>query len=521
MRPIPTAGSPRSKTDEAKDQEQLPQPRKEALPTGNITVANEEHAREESDMETADEDSDEEVLTEESSEKFVVLMELNEQDRHIIRCPIELNEFMQDSFFENLSITDVRTNYYRGVIAIELDNENDAQQILNLTTLNNRTVSCKRPQGNTKNVGVVGPIPCPMLREDMERKAAKYKEWIERDGKSVKTLGWIKKKVWETGVRGHKEEISQFIRIEFNHPIPDYIFLGSQRYGVEPYVEDVTQCYKCQKTGHIAKNCKSITVCSFCSKKGHRKSDNVCRTRSPRCANCEGPHPSTYRGCIAFKREKLAKTLQAKKNKTIYEARKIASRKQFPSLIQRNRQQSTGHSQTRQSVSYAQAVSPVNTPQEQSGLPLNPSAPVPRPAETGIAEPAPPSQGITETRTSATANSAAAIALSSHGEDLINDLVSKILKETLTKIFSKLGMLMLKIVQATSIDAEGKMDIMTTGMKSIINQILPEGIDNDIENMSFIDDWMESDDDTPQAKEKNSVPKWVTKKNRGRRKRRN
>ena len=80
---------------------------------------------------------------------------------------------------------------------------------------------------------------------------------------------------------------------------------------------------------------------------------------------------------------------------------------------------------------------------------------------------------------------------------------------------------MLKIVQATSIDAEGKVDIMKTGMKSIISQILPEGTDDEIENTSFLDGWMESDDDTSQAKKEKSLPRYIKKKqNRGRRKQR-
>ncbi|CAL4219673.1 unnamed protein product [Meganyctiphanes norvegica] len=488
---------------------------------------NEQNMEDIEDEDTTDEDSSDEDSDEEVRKTYVVLMELNEEDRHIIRCPIELNEFTCDNFFKNISITDVRTNYYRGVIAIEVDNENDAHKILELTTLKNIPVNCKWPQGNTQNIGVIGPIPCPTYRADMERKIAKYTEWIERDGISIKYLGWIKKKVWKRGVRGHTEETSQFIKIEFNQEIPDYIFLGSQRYEVEPYVEDVIQCYNCQKTGHIAKKCKSISVCSFCSKKGHRKSDRVCRTRRPCCANCEGPHPATYRGCITFKREKLAKTLKAKTNTTIFEARRIASRRHFPTLqrsSEQQQEQETDHPPRIQQNSYARAVSPNNTPQSESGNPETDSIPA---ASSGATVPDPSVTRKTGPEIMATSTSATGLTTTAHSEELINNIVSKVIKETLTKLFSKLGMLMLKLVQATSIDSKGKMDIMKTGMESIISQILPESSEIEgaaREDMSFIDGWITENDpdeeDSPQDKEKKLSTKWVKNKSKGNKRRR-
>ena len=76
---------------------------------------------------------------------------------------------------------------------------------------------------------------------------------------------------------------------------------------------------------------------------------------------------------------------------------------------------------------------------------------------------------------------------------------------------------MLKIVQATSINTKGKMDIMTTGMKSIINQILPGNTDEDDEDgkedMSFLDGWLNGDDsevNEPQPQPKET--RWVKNK---------
>ena len=57
-------------------------------------------------------------------------------------------------------------------------------------------------------------------------------------------------------------------------------------------------------------------------------------------------------------------------------------------------------------------------------------------------------------------------------------------------------MLMLKVVQATSIDSKGKMDIMTTGMESIIRQHLPEDTETEEKDMSFIDGWLDDNEES-------------------------
>ena len=55
----------------------------------------------------------------------------------------------------------------------------------------------------------------------------------------------------------------------------------------EPFIEQrrITQCFKCQKFGHISRGCKNDNICSRCS--GAHRNIN-CQLE----IKCNGPHPS-------------------------------------------------------------------------------------------------------------------------------------------------------------------------------------------------------------------------------------
>lgn len=60
----------------------------------------------------------------------------------------------------------------------------------------------------------------------------------------------------------------------------------------------VTQCYKCQAFGHIAKNCFRQVVCANCAE-AHNTSD--CTTKDlKKCINCGGEHKANDVECEAY-----------------------------------------------------------------------------------------------------------------------------------------------------------------------------------------------------------------------------
>ena len=61
----------------------------------------------------------------------------------------------------------------------------------------------------------------------------------------------------------------------------------------------VKQCFKCQKFGHSASDCKDELRCLRCVDKLTVKSWNELK-EGAKCANCGGSHATVYRGCPAY-----------------------------------------------------------------------------------------------------------------------------------------------------------------------------------------------------------------------------
>lgn len=63
------------------------------------------------------------------------------------------------------------------------------------------------------------------------------------------------------------------------------LYLGWKSLKVTEFFS-ITRCYRCQRYGHLARDCKSREVCGHCSGEGHER-DNCPKIRlNPVCANC-------------------------------------------------------------------------------------------------------------------------------------------------------------------------------------------------------------------------------------------
>ena len=65
----------------------------------------------------------------------------------------------------------------------------------------------------------------------------------------------------------------------------------------------VTQCFHCQGFGHSAKNCRSKRKCLICDESHSHKGCPNKEAKKPKCANCEGPHDASYKGCPEYKKQ--------------------------------------------------------------------------------------------------------------------------------------------------------------------------------------------------------------------------
>lgn len=93
--------------------------------------------------------------------------------------------------------------------------------------------------------------------------------------------------------------------------MPHRVRLGFTSYFVEEYFGSPVRCFKCQRFGHIARNCRFARQCKVCAGPHYQ---NECTSRSePRCANCGGSHTATFSGCprklsaAALRKEQILK----------------------------------------------------------------------------------------------------------------------------------------------------------------------------------------------------------------------
>jgi hypothetical protein len=130
---------------------------------------------------------------------------------------------------------------------------------------------------------------------------------------------------------------------------------------VEPFkkAKGPGQCHRCQGFGHAQARCFEKPRCVKCAG-GHLTKD--CRKdkkAAPKCCNCSGEHPSSYRGCPSFPKTS-PKSNQAPTDNTPKKAPTQAPRPTF------------NRASTKPGTSYAQVAAkvqaPSQTPQADSGL---------------------------------------------------------------------------------------------------------------------------------------------------------
>lgn len=95
--------------------------------------------------------------------------------------------------------------------------------------------------------------------------------------------------------------------------LPSRVMLGYSSYIVREYERPPLRCFKCQRFGHVVAVCEGKRRCRRCGK-DHDGKECI---DVPKCCNCGGDHPASYRGCPNYVRaEKVEKV--KKDNKLSY-----------------------------------------------------------------------------------------------------------------------------------------------------------------------------------------------------------
>jgi hypothetical protein len=82
--------------------------------------------------------------------------------------------------------------------------------------------------------------------------------------------------------------------------LPASVHIYGMKHWIEEYCPPPPQCYRCQKFGHIARNCKGRVACRKCAGSHEFKNCTRKNTRSrPKCINCDEQHWASFKSCPA------------------------------------------------------------------------------------------------------------------------------------------------------------------------------------------------------------------------------
>ena len=86
------------------------------------------------------------------------------------------------------------------------------------------------------------------------------------------------------------------------------------------YIDNPRKCHKCQRYGHAQTRCNRESICYRCSTSLPAENHNNPCDRTPLCCHCQGPHPTSFRGCPEYKKQVNILTVAAMDHVTISEA---------------------------------------------------------------------------------------------------------------------------------------------------------------------------------------------------------
>ena len=119
---------------------------------------------------------------------------------------------------------------------------------------------------------------------------------------------------------------------------------------MKPYISKPWQCYRCQKFGHNADNCRSNIRCVACAGP-HAVVDCPVREKSHvKCTNCGGNHTASYGGCQYIKNARVVEQVRSEKKISYRDAVTLVK---SSASTQNNRQVQASHTDAVPSPPYS------------------------------------------------------------------------------------------------------------------------------------------------------------------------
>ncbi|KAF2349023.1 Zinc finger CCHC-type [Trinorchestia longiramus] len=127
-------------------------------------------------------------------------------------------------------------------------------------------VKCRLPANQITSVGAIGPFGKDTSSEELT-------EALIDAGFGRVTVERIYK--------GKNKIVTSFLKVVFNTTtLPQFVRIGYQQYRVSTYIGKQWQCFRCQRFGHDAVNCRAAPRCVVCSRAHNSRECPSPNTRS-------------------------------------------------------------------------------------------------------------------------------------------------------------------------------------------------------------------------------------------------
>lgn len=179
---------------------------------------------------------------------------------------------------------------------------------------------------------------CHQLEHNWARISRVDRGFTEDDIRSALTGVGVIEVRRETTRRRINTELQTFdtdrVLLKFGGVPPSEVVLAGKQHKVTLHAGSPVSCFKCQRLGHIAANCKNNTACKKCGSSSHVIAE--CKNNA-RCVNCRGPHASSsslcpLRACEIEKRKILMEKRLIQQLKSSHPTAAVETM-DFPALV--------------------------------------------------------------------------------------------------------------------------------------------------------------------------------------------
>lgn len=190
-----------------------------------------------------------------------------------------------------------------GKLLIFANSEEQRDTILKKSTLNKIKITSHIPGAATRARGVITGIPVSVSMEEIKESLSRY---AIVDAKRL--------------TKGKERIDSMSILLSFSKELPQKVQMGYMFYPVREYIPPPLRCFKCQRFGHVASQCRGKMRCVKC---GGEHQYGECVIDVLKCCNCGGPHSAAYGGCEKQKEAKEVQKLRVTRKTSYADAVKL------------------------------------------------------------------------------------------------------------------------------------------------------------------------------------------------------